>query len=397
VPFRPRVESSTLPELDGLRGLAVLLTVIYHLALYIPRVVTLQPGGWLGPGLGATAGLLAFGATGVHLFFVLSGFLLVRPYAAAVLERRARPSTGRFLLRRAIRIFPAYWVALLLIVVLFRRDYLAAERLPDLLLHVLMLHNWSDATIETINPPFWTMPIESQFYLALPLLALLLHAGLRAGRRAGLVLLIGVVALSPALYLLIAGGLSLLSEQASHHRTALYALGFLFTFGAGAAAGFLHVAHALGRLPHALQGRLPRLCGAAGFVGLLLLAAQAVGNAFFPGTMNERRWIYWAWSVPLLSLGYTGLLLGTVLGFPAWKRWFSSSALCFVGKISYSLYIWNIPLLYYGVLPLARATGSDLWTVVIGLASIVLVLIPVSYLSFALVERPAFQLRFRLR
>jgi peptidoglycan/LPS O-acetylase OafA/YrhL len=385
-----------MPELDGLRGLAVLLTVLFHLTLYIPRVVALEPSGWLGPALRAAAPFSVFGATGVQLFFVLSGFLLFRPYAEAICARSSPPSTSKFFARRALRILPAYWTALFLIVVA-QPNAMASGGLRDIALHAVLLHDWSESTIESINPPFWTMAVESQFYLLLPPLALTVHRlALRNGRLA-LAGLLAAIAGSSLLYVLFSAAIGRLSPAVATHRTILYPIGFLMTFGAGAALSFVNVGTRRNVFSEPWRFRVPVLARVAGLGGVGLLSVQAVGNVVHASSMDEHRALYWLWSIPLLSLGYGGLVIGTVLGFPSWKRLFSRPALRFVGIVSYSLYIWNIPLFRYAVLPIAGGMHSDLLTVLVGLSGTLAIVIPVSYLSYLLVERPAFSLRFRLR
>lgn len=389
-------DPSALPELDGLRGFAVLLTVGYHLLLYIPRVVALEPAGWLGRSLSQTGALAEFGATGVHLFFVLSGFLLFRPYAAVMFASGVPPSTARFFARRALRILPAYWTALFLLV-LVRPHGMPFGGAFDFAVHAALLHDWSDSTIYSINPPFWTMAVESQFYLLLPALGLTLHRFVRREERGRVFALVTAIAGSPLLYVLLSSRLARLSGAAATHCTMLYPIGFLATFGVGAALGALHFGVQRGVLPESWPSRVPKAARCAGLLGVLLLAAQAAGNVLHPSSMDEHRALYWLWSVPVLSLGYGGLVLCTVLGFPRWKRFFSSRPLRFAGIVSYSLYIWNIPLFRYAVLPVANRAHSDVLTIVVGIAGTLLLVVPVSYLSFLLVERPAFSLRFRLR
>ena len=99
------------PLVDALRAIAALLIVGYHVAFV---------SGGLGPD--GTGPWLSGLNVGVPLFFVISGFLLYRPWVAARLAATAPPSTRVYALRRALRILPAYWVALVLIVLLLGRE-----------------------------------------------------------------------------------------------------------------------------------------------------------------------------------------------------------------------------------------------------------------------------------
>jgi hypothetical protein len=97
---------SRLPHIEGARALAACSIVVYHVWRYGSQSgsVALGPFGRLMPHL----------PLGVTLFFTLSGFLLYRPFAAALLRARARPNLAAYLRNRALRILPAYWVILLI-------------------------------------------------------------------------------------------------------------------------------------------------------------------------------------------------------------------------------------------------------------------------------------------
>jgi peptidoglycan/LPS O-acetylase OafA/YrhL len=108
---------------------------------------------------------------GVSIFFVLSGFLLYRPFVAARLDGRPGPALGPFLLRRAGRIFPAYWAALT--VVLLVRD--VPVGLEEGVLWYSLTHVWDpDHVIGPVGQS-WTLCTEVAFYLFLPVWAALVR------------------------------------------------------------------------------------------------------------------------------------------------------------------------------------------------------------------------------
>src|SRR5689334_7769095 len=94
----------TIPSLDGLRALAILLVIWCHVDVqgFVSHM--------LGPGI--LRSVAAFGFSGVFLFFILSGFLLFLPYARSLLGHAPWPSVKQFYQRRALRILPVYFVAL---------------------------------------------------------------------------------------------------------------------------------------------------------------------------------------------------------------------------------------------------------------------------------------------
>jgi peptidoglycan/LPS O-acetylase OafA/YrhL len=83
-----------ITALDGWRGIACLLVLFYHTGsnIFFPPLVI-------------------YGFIGLHLFFVLSGYLISSPFLKAIRGRSALPSTGRFYMRRLIRIYPPYLVS----------------------------------------------------------------------------------------------------------------------------------------------------------------------------------------------------------------------------------------------------------------------------------------------
>src|SRR6478736_1269037 len=99
-----RAKSHRLSGLDGLRGLAALAVVCLHVWMY-----TEAHRAGRSDLVDAVVGEFR---VAVGLFFVLSGFLLARPWIAAARGERPMPSLGRFALRRIARVVPAYWLAL---------------------------------------------------------------------------------------------------------------------------------------------------------------------------------------------------------------------------------------------------------------------------------------------
>ena len=142
--------------LDGWRGVACLLVACYHVGFNLrwPPLVVL-------------------GFCGVQMFFVLSGHLLYRPYAQAMRGERAFPSSRLFYARRFLRIYPPYLVALAAFVLL---RYATGTKPPgawSVLAHVGLFFNYVPSIdFFSINPVFWSLAIEAQFYVLLPVACL---------------------------------------------------------------------------------------------------------------------------------------------------------------------------------------------------------------------------------
>ena len=118
-------------------------------------------------GLATLAGYLRAGNVGVDLFFVLSGFLLALPYLADI-EGGRRVSVGRYFERRALRILPAYYLAVAVVAAV------SAHRPADLLAGVpwlLFLQSFLNLAPPLLpySIPWWSLATEVQFYLALPM------------------------------------------------------------------------------------------------------------------------------------------------------------------------------------------------------------------------------------
>jgi peptidoglycan/LPS O-acetylase OafA/YrhL len=168
-----------------MRGLAILLVVVYHAGPLSWRLASYDAHGRLAlaPHFTLTdvlaAPLLHFGFAGVHAFFVLSGFCIhLRAATATARGEPAAIALGPFFRRRFWRIYPPYWIAL----ALFAAGLHLAPRLGlhlawpppgpgDVAAHAAMLHTLSPHTFFSIDPAFWSLATEEQFYLAYPLLA----------------------------------------------------------------------------------------------------------------------------------------------------------------------------------------------------------------------------------
>lgn len=152
-------EPRRLGVLDGLRGIAVLLVLWYHL----------WEISWLNPPA-ALAFLPAIGFFGVTLFFFLSGFVISYPFTRAAAAAAPQPSWRRFYWRRFLKIVPSY---VLSIAVAYGIGYAQrqpnASLFPDLTTHLLFVHTWFPDRFGTINGVLWTLAVEVEFYCIFPL------------------------------------------------------------------------------------------------------------------------------------------------------------------------------------------------------------------------------------
>ena len=155
--------TSHLPGLDGLRAVAALGVFLVH----YQQIVNLE----LHVGPFDLDRWLTNGNTGVALFFVLSGYLLSLPLLNAGSGGLRAQDLRNYLVRRLARIVPAYYLCLFGLIALA----LARGNPPSInntLSHMLFLYNFNDGQIFSINPPFWTLAVEVQFYCLLPFIIL---------------------------------------------------------------------------------------------------------------------------------------------------------------------------------------------------------------------------------
>lgn len=171
-----------MPGIDVLRGVAVLLVVVFHGMAYEARKVD-----WGSQIANAVYGLTAWGWLGVNLFFVLSGFLIT-----GILDDTADKKNyyRRFYVRRALRILPAYVAVLAL-------AWATGFATPNyVVICLLFLANMPGFFLHhgyTLYGPLWSLAVEEQFYLVWPAL----YRWLR--RRGMLIVCVGVMVVCPVL------------------------------------------------------------------------------------------------------------------------------------------------------------------------------------------------------
>jgi peptidoglycan/LPS O-acetylase OafA/YrhL len=346
-------ESRYRADLEGLRGIAILLVLLCHVR--IP---------------GAEAGFV-----GVDIFFVLSGFLITGLLVEEH-ERTGRIGLGSFYARRARRILPAAVLVLAttLLAARFVVSPLDLRRIADDgLAASLSLANMRFALDATdyfapadASPMlhFWSLAVEEQFYLLWPIL-LLTVARIERPRLAMAALATAVLAGSFILCSALTDTSSAWAYFSLPTRAWQLAAGGLLALGSPL----------LGRLPHAVAA-------AVGWLGAALLGASLVAigpTTAYPGLASL-----------LPTLGAVALIASRgVIGSPGWIA-LARAPLRWLGRISYSLYLWHWPILVLGPVALGlgvatdEGAGDDL-AIRVGLAVIAIVL---AAATWALVEQP---------
>jgi peptidoglycan/LPS O-acetylase OafA/YrhL len=366
-----------LPQLDGLRFVAFLLVFAHHL----PQPPASGPGA-------AIRTVQAWGWSGVELFFALSAFLVT---ALLLKEHVAtgRMSIWRFYVRRALRIWPLYFFALLLGFAI-----LPALHLPDvpwselvdrfLLAFVVFAGNLATA-IHSYPPSYvlnllWSVSAEEQFYLVLPLVALALA-------RARLATWIAVLAATSL------AGLALraaaLHAQWPHPALWVLQVARPDAFLVGILVAVLHVR---GRLASLVPASSVAVALAA--VGVLAFASITPFPNLHTGSLHA------LWQYPAIAAG-AGALLLALAGPHAPPRLVAilgSRPLAWLGKISFGLYVYHY-LCVRGVnaaLAAWPAVAPATWPgwvvhVLAALAGVVVV----AALSYRFLERPFLEMKAR--
>jgi peptidoglycan/LPS O-acetylase OafA/YrhL len=354
---------SRVPELEGIRGIAISLVLLFHLR----------------------TPLLSIGWCGVDLFFVLSGFLITSILLAT---KESRAYFRSFYGRRVLRIFPLYFVALFVVFYLGlpiaqRFGWAHAVAFRDQIWFWLYVSNWRNAFGHNLYylSHFWSLAVEEQYYLFWPLAVFLLSrrslASLCFATVIGCLLLRIVFGLS--------GANPELLQRATIFRIDTLAMGGLVAL------------LVTGSKP---TDRMQRYFRNAA----LLSAAVVVGVIVVSGTSQLQ--------LPMVTLGYTALGIAS-----AWVVWYSTANcgspdfVCRVfrarplrelGKYSYGMYVLHYPLIIL-VLEAAKrfvARHSGQWS---GTAHLVAILIGFggSYLaalvSWKLIESHFLRLKDKFR
>jgi peptidoglycan/LPS O-acetylase OafA/YrhL len=206
-----RVTSSGkyIPEIDGLRFLAITPVVLFHLRNFL--VVKSGDAYAVSPETDWVAQLTSYGHYGVELFFVISGFVLALPFAAHYLQAAPGVKLKSYYLRRLTRLEPPYVLWLLVcfcLFILINKSSVGAL-LPHLATGLFYSHSLVYAKPNILNLVTWSLEVEIQFYLLVPLLAKLFTIRGKTRRRGLLLLLCLCLVISEALFITTAGRLSL--------------------------------------------------------------------------------------------------------------------------------------------------------------------------------------------
>jgi peptidoglycan/LPS O-acetylase OafA/YrhL len=357
-----RYGSRSMPALDGLRGCAALSVLAFHVFnTTAPDWASGQPAAvrWFASNLGQN---------GVSCFFVLSAFLLGMPFLRAAIGLGGRVDVHRYARARFLRLFPAWWIVLAVMAALWR-PWVIGDPLA-LLQYAGLQQNYNPRLAQHVVPQAWTLGIEISFYVLLPFLiwtlALLVRRLEPRGRGAALILCFGGLLL--ASYVAegdLVRSRTLLGLDRSDLRHSLVYYGDRFALGLLCATVFLEMRR---------RGTFVRY--------EIWLAA---GIALFVGGVSIDSFHRQRYAAAAAACFVMTLAVGERAGI---GRLFACSPMRLFGRLSYGIYLWHLPLKYFG----ARAglfPGRTPWATLPCIVGLTAASTAFAYISYAVVERPA--------
>ncbi len=341
-----RLRRALLPDhggrfatLDGFRAIAAFGVVLYHVAGAAGLV---RDGGFVASLLGN------LGNFGVAVFFLLSGFLLYRPFVVAHLADRPAPRWRHFYWNRLVRIVPGYWLALTAFLLLV--GFKGGERRLD---EYVTLYSFT----QIYRPRFgivglsvaWTLCIEISFYAVLPVLALAIRRGVAGSARTdrtkmqGQLLGLALLVVIAWTYRLVVVPLSTTADDSQHLWLPNYLDWFAFGMVMAVAVTWADRGHALPRLIRVLANT-PWVCwvlSAWTYVILALLRgidpATVVGAAKETTAQVFTRFLFNGVSALFLLLPG---IVGSTAHSPI-RQALARPVPRYLGTISYGVYLWH--------------------------------------------------------
>ncbi|WP_223786759.1 acyltransferase family protein [Marinicella meishanensis] len=311
-----------IPELDGLRALAIVMVLLYHFATYYGEVNGSYYRNFF---TGALGHFLQNGWLGVDLFFVLSGYLIFHHLIKLQDQTALATDYRRYALKRVLRTFPVYYAMILLFMLGAIPYYKVDVTGTQLLTHLFFLQDYMGPRI---LEPMWSLATEEKFYLLAPLLLFLRRW---PAKQATLLLLLFVL-----LMLLYRSVLIIQADADLRSNDFFIELRLPFHF---AVTGIL-----IGVLVALWQGRPVNRLGPGSTIGVMLI----LGVLLFSVKLFDLPSWHWTNWLHGLVIVLFGCLVWSVVQFSGhrWLALLRGRTLRVIAVLSYSLY-----LVHYALLP----------------------------------------------
>jgi peptidoglycan/LPS O-acetylase OafA/YrhL len=330
--------------LDGLRGTAAVCILVLHAWLF-------EYADAGKPDKQAVDLIIGELRLALPMFFVLSGFLLVRPWLKAAAAGTDPPSVRDYLRKRGARILPAYWAAVIgSVILVWGANSALMPPLGHLPLFFAFAQNYDVHSLGRLDPPMWTLGVEMAFYLVLPVIGWVVVRG-RTGPKAQIAICLTLIAAGTAF--------NWWAHTAGAPRTLTTSL---LSQAPYFAIGMATAVLCLNRSP---PPWLP-------LAGIALVAADAVWHV---NTYAEIE--YSIRDIP------AGVGFALIVASP--PRLFDLLPFRVLGRLSYGLYLWHFPVIVWMRL-------NNMWPeqgLVIDALVVFVPTLALATLSWALIERPA--------
>jgi peptidoglycan/LPS O-acetylase OafA/YrhL len=354
-----------MKQLDALRAFAVFGVLYHHMVDWRTKPLLLFKNS------------INWGAMGVDLFYVLSGFLITSILLSSKNEIDAGKENlpnciRKFLIRRVLRIFPIYYLTLLVAFLLnvpIVRETIWWHVSYASNFYMAKIGNWGAGCLNHL----WSLSVEEQFYLIWPWIILLVPK-----KR-----LLGVLILTVAIGPLFRHICDIF--HTNHLVPLVVTLGNMDLFGIGAILAYLKTYGVVNNDKSALYLRLCLIIGGSLFLESLLLRSLGLSNSLqnFNRTYEG---LFFGWIINKASDGFSGFV-GTILEF---------RPLTYLGKISYGIYLYHnfVPDISTTVLNMLNITATT--SISISFFIRVTVTIIMASISWHLIERPIYILRTKI-
>ncbi|GFP74247.1 acyltransferase family protein [Clostridium fungisolvens] len=382
-----RINNSNISELDAMRGIAVLLVFFYHI-MGVAGIRTLSIRKF------NVAPFMMWGHLGVDIFYILSGFLLFLPFGKAYYNNTS-VNLKDYFIKRALRILPAFYFFIIIYVFCVNTDLLTKSGFKSILGNMMFLQNYPVFNIKVFNDTTWTLAVEVQFYIILPIIAKF-FTGNKA-KKSFIISIIIVMIYRLAVTAIIKPTM-VVSDTRYYMACEANILGCFDNFAIGMLISNLYIKNSL-NITEIKISKIINVCKKLSLVSPLVFTflmynyynssfnSSMFHNIFFSFFFDITLYLFVA-SIIVVALFSEGKLINSVL---------NNRILIFMGTISYSIYIWhlffqqrlnNIPFII-------SSTSLQTKYIKLFLVSVIFI-IPFSALMYLLVERPFIDLSKKL-